>query len=66
MKFTHDRLTQLVISCIITVHQTLGPGFLESVYRRALVVELRKRGYPSRPKRRLWSSTKGRRSGAIG
>jgi GxxExxY protein len=38
-----DRLTRRVIQCIIQVHQTLGPGFLESVYRRALLIELRKR-----------------------
>lgn len=44
MKFSHDKFTRLVIECIITVHQTLGPGFLENVYRRALVIELRKRG----------------------
>ena len=44
MKFSHDKVTHLIIDCIITVHQTLGPGFLESVYRRALVIELRKRG----------------------
>jgi GxxExxY protein len=37
-----DRLTGRVIQCIIHVHQTLGPGFLESVYRRALLIELRK------------------------
>ena len=30
--------------CIIKVHQTLGPGFLESIYRRALVYELRRNG----------------------
>jgi GxxExxY protein len=34
-------LTELIIQCIITVHKTLGPGFMESVYQRALVVELR-------------------------
>jgi hypothetical protein len=28
-----------VIQCIIHVHQTLGPGFLESVYRRAVLIE---------------------------
>ena len=39
-----DRLTERVINCIIHVHQTLGPGFLESVYRRALIIELRKQG----------------------
>ncbi len=39
-----DTLTQRIIWCIIQVHQTLGAGFLESVYRRALVIELRKQG----------------------
>lgn len=34
-------LTELIIQCIITVHKTLGPGFLESVYQRALVLELK-------------------------
>ena len=38
-----DQLTGRVIECIIHVHQTLGPGFLEYVYRRALLIELRKR-----------------------
>ncbi|MBR9990102.1 MAG: GxxExxY protein [Gemmatimonadetes bacterium] len=33
-------LSGRVIQCIIQVHQTLGPGFLESVYRRALLIEL--------------------------
>jgi len=37
-----DELTGRVIQCIIRVHQTLGPGFLESIYRRALLIELRK------------------------
>jgi len=37
-----DRLTEAIIECIIKVHQTLGPGFLESVYRKALLIEMRK------------------------
>ena len=36
-----DSLTHRIIWCVIRVHQTLGAGFLESIYRRALVVELR-------------------------
>ncbi|MGH7465364.1 MAG: GxxExxY protein [Longimicrobiales bacterium] len=32
-----DKLTGRVIQCIIHVHQTLGPGFLASMYRRAQV-----------------------------
>lgn len=39
-----DELTGRVIQCIIEVHQTLGPGFLESVYRRAMLIELRRQG----------------------
>jgi len=37
-----DPLTRTVIQSIIRVHQTLGPGFLESIYRRALVIDLQR------------------------
>jgi GxxExxY protein len=40
--YCSDSLTGRVIRCILHVHQTLGPGFLEGVYRRALLIELRK------------------------
>lgn len=43
IKTLDDGLTERIISCIIRVHQVLGPGFLESVYRRALLVELANR-----------------------
>jgi GxxExxY protein len=43
-----DELTGRVIECVIRVHQTLGAGFLEKVYRRALLVEFRRRGMRAR------------------
>lgn len=43
MDYQQDKLTETIIQSIIQVHQTLGPGFLESVYRRALLLELRRR-----------------------
>ncbi|MGH7555867.1 MAG: GxxExxY protein [Longimicrobiales bacterium] len=42
--FRDDKLTERIIDCIIRVHRTLGPGFLEKVYRRALLFELREQG----------------------
>ncbi len=38
-----DVLTRTIGACI-EVHRHLGPGFLESIYRRAVCVELRERG----------------------
>ena len=35
-----DELTRIVIACCYKVHTGLGFGFLESVYKRALVYEM--------------------------
>jgi len=40
----HRELTEQIIGAAIEVHRRLGPGFLESIYENALVIELRKRG----------------------
>ena len=37
-----DELTARILYCVIRVHQILGPGFLESIYRRALLIELKR------------------------
>ena len=39
----HEKLTEQIIGCAIEVHKRLGPGFLESIYENAFVLELRKR-----------------------
>src|SRR4029077_1216381 len=40
----HEALTERIIGAAIEVHRCLGPGFLESVYEKALIIELKKRG----------------------
>jgi len=39
-----DSLTERVLAAIFEVSNTLGAGFLEKVYQRALLTELRLRG----------------------
>jgi GxxExxY protein len=39
-----QELTEKIIGCAMKVHSVLGPGFLESVYAKALAHELRKAG----------------------
>jgi GxxExxY protein len=48
-----QEVTQDIISAIIQVHQTLGPGFLESIYRNALVLELQHRGLRVKTEKRV-------------
>ena len=39
-----ERLIGKVIGCAITVHRELGPGFLESIYKKAMRIELAVQG----------------------
>jgi GxxExxY protein len=40
----YEDLTEKIIGCAIEVHRKLGPGFIESVYENALIIELQKKG----------------------
>lgn len=44
MALEYEGLTERIIGAAIEVHRRLGPGFLESVYEKALIIELKKRG----------------------
>ena len=44
MVLQYEELTSRIIAAAIEVHRRLGPGFIESIYEHALVVELHKRG----------------------
>ena len=39
-----DQMARAVIGAAIEVHRHLGPGFLESVYEKAMVIEMATRG----------------------
>ncbi|HEY9195090.1 MAG TPA: GxxExxY protein [Mucilaginibacter sp.] len=38
--FEHDSLTEKIIGCCFEVHRSLGPGFNEKIYARALQYQL--------------------------
>jgi GxxExxY protein len=40
----HEALTEKIIGCVVQVHRTLGPGVVETIYRNALLLELRAAG----------------------
>ncbi len=44
MSYKHTDITEKVIKAFYTVYNILGYGFLEQVYRNAMVIELRKQG----------------------
>ena len=52
-KLEHEELTGRIIACAIEVHKALGPGFLESIYEAALVVELKRAGLKVEQQKKL-------------
>ena len=41
---TIDQITYKIIGCALNVHKTLGSGFQELIYQRALAIELKEAG----------------------
>ena len=39
-QYKYSELTSKIIGCAITVHKSLGNGFLEVIYQRALEIEM--------------------------
>jgi len=48
-----ERIVHSVIGAAIDVHRALGPGFMETVYERALPIALRARGLPFAQQREI-------------
>ena len=40
----HEEVTHKIIGCAMKVHSTLGNGFQEVIYQRALAIEMKKQG----------------------
>ena len=55
----HQELTEQIIGAAFEVHNTLGYGFLEKVYQRAMQVELRARGLEVKIEREIRVTYKG-------
>jgi len=44
----HSDITEAIIGCAYRVFNALGSGFLESVYEKSLLIELKHAGYSAR------------------
>ncbi len=43
-EYKHSEITKTIIGCAMKVHRTLGNGFQEVIYQRALAIEMTKQG----------------------
>ena len=48
MSMLHSDLTRTIIGCAFDVLNELGPGFLESVYEKAMAIAISESGVPVR------------------
>jgi GxxExxY protein len=58
-----SEITSKIIGAVYEVHTVLGPGFLEGVYQKALVKELRLRGLEVEEQKDLRVTYKGEEVG---
>jgi len=42
--YKHSEITKTIIGCAMKVHSTLGNGFQEVIYQRALAIEMKRQG----------------------
>jgi GxxExxY protein len=49
----HEELTHQIISCAYQVYNILGFGFLESVYKKAMLIELERNKLKAEPEKPL-------------
>jgi len=54
----HKELTGKIIECAYKVHNNLGFGFLESVYQKALLIELEKAGLKAEKEKKIQVGSK--------
>ncbi|MCP5006845.1 MAG: GxxExxY protein [Planctomycetes bacterium] len=47
----HSELTEIIIGCAYRVYNKMGFGFLESVYEKCMIIELRKTGLDAESQR---------------
>ena len=59
-KLLYEDLTEKIIKCFYKVYDALGEGFLESVYEKALMIELEDAGIKTENQRSLNVHYKGR------
>ena len=59
----YNELTEKIIGCAFRVYNTLGFGFLESVYEKSLIVELAEIGQKIESQKKIQVSYNGRNVG---
>ena len=55
----HEEITEKIIGCAYKVYNTIGFGFLESVYEKCFLIELRKVGFTAEAQKRIPVSYEG-------
>ena len=54
-----EQIIRAIIGSAIEVHRALGPGYLESIYKRAMHIEMTSRSLPFEAERAVYVSYRG-------